>query len=152
MFVKKLLPAAVAVALLAGCANTPKEAAKEEGVVVGPIMTQYGSGTGKVASSGVGTLLGAFIGRGVKIDDADVSYAEGAARRAYGAPIGDPVGWSNPQTGHSGSVTTIREGYNSAGQYCREFKQAVAVGGKTELGYGTACKQADGAWKIVANS
>lgn len=152
MFVKKLVPAAAAVALLAGCANAPKETAKEEGVYGGVISSQYGNASGKVASSGAGTLLGAFIGKGVTISPGDTAAAETAAKRAYSAPVGEKIGWTNPQTGAAGTVTTTRDGYNNAGQYCREYQQTVTTGSKTELGYGTACKQSDGAWKIVANS
>ncbi|MCW2236571.1 RT0821/Lpp0805 family surface protein [Azospirillum canadense] len=152
MFVKKLVPAALAVALLAGCAETPKQAAKEEGIYGGVISSQYGSSSSKVASSGVGTLVGAFIGKGVTITEGDAAAAETAAKRAYSAPIGEKIGWTNPQTGHSGTLTTTRDGYNNAGQYCREYQQTVTTGSKTELGYGTACKQSDGAWKIIANS
>jgi surface antigen len=38
---------------------------------------------------------------------------------------------------------------NNNGQYCREYRQTVKVGGKTQEGYGTACRQPDGTWKIV---
>lgn len=152
MFVKKLVPAALAIALLAGCAETSKQSAKEEGLYGGVISSQYGKASGKVAGSGVGTLVGAFIGKGVTISESDAAAVEAAAKRAYSAPIGERIGWTNPQTGHSGTLTTTRDGYNNAGQYCREYQQTITTGGKTELGYGTACKQSDGAWKIVANS
>lgn len=33
--------------------------------------------------------------------------------------------------------------------YCREFTQTFTIAGETQQGYGTACLQADGAWKIV---
>jgi len=32
---------------------------------------------------------------------------------------------------------------------CREYQQTITVGGRTERAYGTACKQADGSWKII---
>lgn len=35
-------------------------------------------------------------------------------------------------------------------QYCREFTQTFSIGNKTEKGYGTACLQPDGSWKIVS--
>jgi surface antigen len=38
---------------------------------------------------------------------------------------------------------------DNRGQYCREFTQSVTVGGKTEQAFGRACRQPDGAWKIV---
>lgn len=155
MFVKKMVPAAMAIALLAGCASSGKEQAKTEGGVVGgTIASQYGTGNPKLASLGVGTLLGAFIGKDVAagLDKSDQAQAEVAARRAYGGPIGEKAGWTNPQSGNSGTVTSIRDGYNNAGQYCREYQQTVTVKGTTELAYGTACKQPDGTWKIVAKS
>ena len=151
MFVKKLVPAAMAIALLAGCVSTSQEATKNAETVGGRIPSTYGNASGKVASSGTGPLLGAFIG-GAAIQPSDAAAAEAAAKRAYAAPIGDKVGWTNPATGHYGSLTTTREGYNNAGQYCREFHQTVTTRSQTELAYGTACKQADGTWKIVANS
>ena len=151
MFVKKLVPAAMAVALLAGCVNTTQEATKSAESVGGTISSKYGNASGKVASSGTGPLLGAFIG-GAAIEPSDAAAAETAAKRAYAAPVGDQVGWNNPATGHHGSLITTREGYNNAGQYCREFRQTVTTKNKTELAYGTACKQGDGTWKIVANS
>jgi hypothetical protein len=33
--------------------------------------------------------------------------------------------------------------------YCREYTQAVRVGGKMQEGYGTACMQPDGSWQII---
>jgi surface antigen len=44
---------------------------------------------------------------------------------------------------------TTKEGTNANGLSCREFQQEITVGGKVEQAYGTACLQADGAWKII---
>lgn len=33
--------------------------------------------------------------------------------------------------------------------YCREYTKSIRVGGKTVQGYGTACRQPDGAWEIT---
>jgi len=153
---KKLVPVAVAAALLAGCqTGGQKETAGTVGgaVVGGVIGSQFGGGTGKLVSTGVGTLLGAFIGReiGTSLDKADQQHAEGAAKRAYAGPVGERITWHNPQSGNSGTVATTREGYTTTGTYCREYQQTVTVGKTTELAYGTACKQADGTWKIVSN-
>jgi surface antigen len=153
MLLKTIVPATLALALLAGCANT-KDSAGAAGGDAGVIGSRLGGGSGKLASSGVGTLLGAFIGRDIarSLDKADLTEAENAARRAYAGPVGEWVQWRNPQSGNSGSIIATREGYTNAGTYCREYRQTVTAGGKTELAYGTACKQADGAWKIVTNS
>lgn len=154
MFVKKFVPALMAVALLAGCttSGTKETAGTVGGAVAGGVIgSRFGGGAGKLVTTGVGTLLGAFIGKeiGASLDKADQAHAESAARRAYAAPIGDPISWNNPQSGNSGTITTTRDGWSSAGQYCREFKQQINVGGRSEAAYGTACKQADGTWKVV---
>lgn len=155
MLVKKLIPAAVAISLLAGCAFTKENAGTVGGAVAGGLIgSQIGGGSGKLVATGVGTLLGAFMGRaiGASLDKADQEYATGAAQRAYSAPVGERITWSNPKSGNAGAITTTRDGYNDSGNYCREFQQLVTVGGKTEQAYGTACKQADGTWKIMGNS
>ena len=152
---KTLLPALTAAALLAGCQTATKAPETgPAGTIGGVIGSQYGTGNPKLAQLGVGTLLGAFIGKeiGTSLDKADQQYAETAAKRAYTAPVGERIFWNNPQSGNSGTITSTREGYNSAGTFCREYQQTVTVGRTTELAYGTACKQADGAWKIVTNT
>lgn len=37
-------------------------------------------------------------------------------------------------------------------EYCREFTREVMVGGQAQPGYGIACQQPDGSWKIVSDS
>ncbi|MDP7156412.1 MAG: RT0821/Lpp0805 family surface protein, partial [Arenicellales bacterium] len=63
---------------------------------------------------------------------------------------GEQSGWSNPDSGHSGTTvakpatqsTTV--GY----EYCREFTTTVNVAGEDQQGYGTACRKPDGSWEI----
>ena len=122
------------------------------GAVGGGVLgSQFGHGTGRLIGVGAGTLLGAFIGKsiGESLDRADVNYANQAQTQAHTAPIGQQIAWSNPESGHSGTITPRREGNDSAGNYCREYQQTVQVGGKTEQAYGTACRQPDGTWKVV---
>ena len=100
---------------------------------------------------GIGTLLGAFAGRelGASLDRADQAYADRAAAQAYSAPIGQRITWNNPQSGNQGVIVPVKDGYDGSGAYCREFQQTIVVGGRTEQAFGTACRQPDGAWKIV---
>ncbi len=72
---------------------------------------------------------------------------ESAQITATSAPIGQSIRWND--NGLQGSVTATREGTSSSGRYCREFRQAVTIGGKVEESYGTACRQPDGAWEIM---
>ena len=100
-----------------------------------------------------GTLIGAFIGRdvGTALDRADIDDARAAQDRASTAPIGQPVTWNNPDSGHSGTITPRREGPDMAGNDCRDYRSTVTVGGKTEEADGAACRQPDGSWKIINN-
>lgn len=64
-------------------------------------------------------------------------------------PSGHTSEWVNPDNHHSGTVTPTRT-YESESGPCREFQQSVTIDGRTERAYGTACRQADGSWKIVS--
>jgi len=58
--------------------------------------------------------------------------------------------WTDPDTGHIGSVVPVETWQASDGSYCREYQQTITIGGQTTEGYGTACRQPDGSWKIVS--
>jgi len=73
---------------------------------------------------------------------------EAAQIKASSAPIGEAITWESD--GAAGQVVATKQGTNDSGLTCREFQQTVTVGGETEDAYGTACLQADGAWKIVS--
>jgi surface antigen len=141
---------------LSGCANDrgPKETIGTLGGAAagGIIGSNIGRGKGNTAAIIVGTLLGAYAGNeiGKSLDRADRLEIERAESRAHSAPVGQTISWNNPQSGHSGSVTPVRDGTDrTTGAYCREYQSTIVVGGKTEQGYGTACRQPDGSWKVV---
>ncbi|HSE76532.1 MAG TPA: RT0821/Lpp0805 family surface protein [Alphaproteobacteria bacterium] len=143
----------VAVALAACSDAGPKE---NIGTIVGGvggavIGSQIGSGSGQIVAAAAGTLIGAYLGRevGRSLDKADIAAAQQAQERAHTAPVGERIVWSNPETGHSGTVTPTRQGNDNSGHVCREYQTTVTVDGKTERAYGTACRQPDGSWKIV---
>jgi len=83
------------------------------------------------------------------LDDGDRAAEASAERRAFVAPIGQQVTWNNPQNDHAGTITPLRDGYDAAGTYCREFRQTTTVGGQNQQSYAKACQQPDGSWKIV---
>jgi len=113
----------------------------------GLIAAAAGGGGAAIAGAVIGgALLGAFAGN--MLDQRDKRLAAEAQQRALeSAPTGKPVAWTNPDTGHSGTVTPVRT-YQSGGSYCREFQNNVTIGGKDEKAYGTACRQPDGSWKV----
>jgi surface antigen len=72
-----------------------------------------------------------------------------AAQQAFERnQAGQPTVWQNPDTGNSGSVTPTRTYQLANGQYCREYRQTIVVGGQQNQAYGTACRQPDGTWQI----
>jgi len=107
-----------------------------------------GGTTGIIGGVLLGGLLGGAIGNA--LDQRDRRLAMEANQQALeNAQTGNPTTWQNPDSGHSGTVTPTRTYENASGQPCREFQQTITVGGQTEEAYGTACRQADGTWKIV---
>lgn len=114
--------------------------------------SQFGKGNGRVAMIAAGTLLGAFAGHefGETMDRADMAYYDQTSQTALeNNKSGMASNWSNPDSGHSGTITPTRTYQTAQGSYCREFTQTVKVGGKSQEAFGTACRQPDGSWKLV---
>ncbi len=63
--------------------------------------------------------------------------------------VGEVVRWNEGRA--SGSVSVIKDGTSDVGNYCREFRQTVTIGGRSEKAYGTACRQPDGAWEVIGS-
>jgi surface antigen len=113
---------------------------------------QIGKGSGQLAATAAGVLLGGLLGSqaGASLDRADVAYASRTTQRTLEeVPTGHASTWRNPDSGAAGTITPTRTYQTAGGQYCREFQQSITVGGKTEEGFGTACRQPDGSWRIV---
>lgn len=123
------------------------------GAIAGGIIgSNIGGGKGNIAATIGGTLLGAALGSsiGASLDKADMAAYNSAAQQALEtAQPGQSLPWSNPQSGNYGTVTPSNHYQTASGQYCREYNQTITVGGKTQKGYGTACRQPDGSWQIV---
>jgi surface antigen len=106
-----------------------------------------GSGSGRTAATIVGGLIGAFAGRSVgqHMDQQDRMQT---AMAMENNATGKSSTWTNPDSGTAYSVTPTRT-YDSGGAPCREFTMAATVDGKPDEIRGTACRQADGNWKII---
>ena len=109
-----------------------------------------GGGTAGIFAGAIaGGLIGGAIGD--RMDAADRRESERAAQRAFEtAPSGQATTWNNPDSGNHGSVTPTRTFQTDSGQYCREFQQAVVISGEEQKAHGTACRHADGSWRIVS--
>lgn len=122
------------------------------GAVIGSAIGDNGDGTTHFFAVAAGTLAGAAIGSsiGKSLDDADrmaMVRSRQVALETY--PSGETSTWYNPDSGNSGSYKPEPAYQDEAGLYCREYQQTITIAGKTEEAYGKACRQPDGAWKIV---
>ncbi len=121
------------------------------GAVAGGLLgAAIGGGDTDAILAGVaaGGLLGAA--GGAVLDQRDRQISQQAAQRSLEtAPTGTATPWNNPDSGASGSFTPTRTYQQPNGQYCREFTQEIWVAGERQMGYGTACRQPDGSWKVV---
>jgi surface antigen len=153
----KIALAAIAIAVgLSACAQNGQYGNKQiigglGGAALGGWAgSTIGKGSGNVAATAAGVLIGALIGSeiGRTMDELDKKKAQQAYTQATSAPVGQTISWNNPNSGNSGSVTPVRDGTSSAGQYCREFQQTVVIGGEEENAYGVACRKPDGSWEI----
>ncbi len=153
----KFFTVAALVFALGACQTLQNSGTKETvggatGAVIGGVLgSNVGGGSGQLWATGAGALIGALVGSevGRSLDRADRAALSQANDRALKAPIGETITWNNPDSGNYGTVTPVRDGTAASGAYCREYQQEIIVGGTREVGYGTACRQEDGSWKIV---
>lgn len=141
--------------LIAGCAQQagPKESVGTLlGATAGAILgSNVGKGKGNIVAIAIGTLAGATFGReiGSSLDRADRrAMGENAQYSLEHTKSNETTRWDNPDSKHSGTMTPIRTYQETAGQYCREYRQTVTVGNQEQEAYGTACRQPDGSWLI----
>lgn len=61
---------------------------------------------------------------------------------------GKEVAWSNPDTGHQGTVTPLDRA-EERGVTCRSTRVFNSAGGVTNSGVYRFCREPDGTWKIA---
>ena len=150
---KKTMVMSVALSvLMCGCANVTNEGVGTVagGVVGGLLGSQFGSGAGQVAAAAGGAMLGAILGGriGRTMDRQDQMEMQRALETA---PTGTVMRWTNPDNGNRYVVRPTRTYYSvqQPQQPCREYVTNAKIGGKSQQIYGKACRQADGAWRVV---
>jgi len=143
------------VASLGACADTSSQK-QQAGTVVGGVLggvlgSNVGQGKGKTAGTIAGVLIGAIIGGeiGKSMDATDRMMAERTAQKSLeSAPTGTTSTWSNPDSGHRGTVTPTRTYRNVSNQDCRDYETTVYIDGREETATGVACRQPDGTWSL----
>jgi surface antigen len=152
-----IVPLVLLAFVLSSCAAMQQEYQENPKALLGGVL---GAGAGAgiaalaggspgviVASALGGALVGGFVGH--KLDNRDKQMAADAATKAFEQNrAGQPSVWNNPETGNSGSITPTKTYQLATGQYCRQYEQTINIGGEPQKSYGTACRQADGTWKI----
>jgi surface antigen len=156
---RAVVPLVVLTLLVSSCATMQQTVEDNPKAVLGTVLGA-GMGAGIAAAAGAGggwiagaSIMGAMLGGAIgnRLDARDKRLAAEAAQRAFEQnQAGQASAWKNPDSGHSGSVTPTRTYQLANGQYCREYRQTINVGGEQQQGYGTACRQPDGSWRIQA--
>jgi surface antigen len=134
---------------LSGCASQgPHE---ESGMVIGGVLggllgAQVGDRHHRNVAIIAGTLIGASIGGSVGryMDETDRLRA---AQTLESVRTGVSSTWRNPDSGVQYQFTPTNT-FETAQGPCREYTMEALIGGRREQVYGTACRQADGSWKI----
>jgi surface antigen len=117
------------------------------GATGGLVGSEIGDGTGRLIAVAAGTFVGAVIGGeiGRSMDKADKLCVDQALEHA---PDGTRIRWNDD--GRQYTVTPKNTRQTDSGQYCREYQMESEVGGRTQQVWGRACRQPDGAWRIVS--
>lgn len=137
---------------LTGCANNHQSSGQVIGGITGAVVgSQFGKGDGKVAGAAIGAIAGSMIGGhiGSQMDEQDRLKQKNAFHKATSAPLGTDIHWSNSSSGHHGSVTPIKEGYDQHGHYCRGINQTLIIDGEQVHTFNKICKYGDNKWYLV---
>ncbi len=133
--------------VLTGCASQQQKGTIVGGVTGALIGSLIGDGRGQNIAIAAGAIAGSAIGSSIgrRFDEQDQS------RIAYSMQRNQRSSWTNSTTGHRYTVIpSPTPAPSSPNQQCREFTVDTEIGDRTESAYGTACRQHDGSWKIIA--
>jgi surface antigen len=110
--------------------------------------SHIGDGTGQLAATGAGVLLGGLIGReiGGSMDQLDPACV---GHFMESTPPYESVQWQAPRGGTDYRLMPSETYQDENGQYCREYTAEATVDGKPQQTYGTACRQPDGSWRLI---
>jgi surface antigen len=136
--------------LLAACSGGPSvqtgaiPGASPEEVIGSPVATGRGEPT-------VGPVEGGLMGTdvGESLNDADRAIALKAEYEAleYGR-AGQPTQWRARKGDNRGEIK-VGTTYQVNRLDCREYTHNIWIGGRLRVVHGTACRQPEGAWRIV---
>jgi len=118
------------------------------GALVGATVgSKVGKGHGRSVAIFLGAVIGSQIGKAIG-DHMDEHDRTQTAYILEKNKTYERSTWRNPDTGLLYSVEPTRTTPTATGP-CREFTLDAQIGGEDEQLYGTACRQADGSWKMI---
>lgn len=100
----------------------------------------HDDGAAVALAAGVGLLLGAAI----MSQPSEPAYYSAPPASVYAPP---PAGYYGQAPIEAVPTSDVYQ--TASGQYCREYQSTIHVGGRLQQGYGTACQQPDGSWRVV---
>lgn len=133
----------VLVALLSACSTTSPTAGLTERAFAGSSRP--------VSTAIVEAMAGGLIARtpGVELDSRERRRALEAEYRALEyMPAGQPVSWG--RLGGSRGEVVAGSPYRVGSQDCRQYTHTVHVGTAVRSTRGTACRNSDGSWTLLA--
>ncbi|MEM7044553.1 MAG: hypothetical protein AAF543_17230 [Pseudomonadota bacterium] len=78
------------------------------------------------------------------LTEIDVALAAMLLQRTLDyAPDGTTRRWTNDESGHSGAITPMRSYIADTGQYCRDYREDITVGGRIQNFHYSACREED---------
>ncbi len=118
----------------------------------GMVGSEIGAGLGQSLAMATGIVFGAGGGYalGERLYPSDqVAYDKTASRALNASEDGQPLAWSNDETGNSGIFRPVRTFKTADGWLCRDYRTTTALQERIRQGTGTACLQADGNWRVL---
>jgi len=119
------------------------------GAAGGLLGSKVGKGDGQLAATAAGTVIGVLVGGSIgrSMDRLDQSCVGQILEHS---PDGRGIIWSDGANGPRYEVAPTRTYQAPGGAYCREYQTTATVGGERQRMYGTACREPDGAWRLVS--
>jgi len=139
---------------LTGCMSSDEVGGALIGGTAGAVIgNQFGKGDGNKAAIALGAIIGASVGQqwGASLDESSRDRVTQATTDALRTD--SEITWENPGNASgpaSGRTVITRRGTNAGGATCREYRNEVMIGDQVQQAYGTACRDANGDWKIVS--
>ena len=66
-----------------------------------------------------------------------------------GAEDSAPRGWSNRQSGNSGTITPLKTYLSESGMFCRDYRETIVIEERAESHLNRACRDESGVWNWI---